>query len=76
MKREDYLYLIGKSDQEVFKEFGNYYCNYSHPDRWLYKLKKSIIEYCFLYVYFDNNIVIDIKFSKRYKVKWWNLFKK
>ncbi|RLJ22926.1 hypothetical protein CLU97_4739 [Chryseobacterium sp. 7] len=62
MKREDYLYLIGKSDQEVFKEFGNYYCNYSHSDRWLYKLKKSIIEYYFLYVYFDNNIVIDVKF--------------
>ncbi|WP_426478154.1 hypothetical protein ACP3T3_01355 [Chryseobacterium sp. CBSDS_008] len=77
MKEEDYHNLIGKSSHDVFNELGHYYYNFSHPTRWIYKLKDPRLKYGFMYIYFDiNNIVCEVKISKKYKTKWWNLFKK
>lgn len=64
--KKDYLYLIGKTRQEVIADLGFEY-NYHHASFWTYHLKTNWLwRKTFLIIYFKDDVVKHIAIEKIY----------
>ena len=62
--------VIGKNKKQVKKCFGQQFNDFN-SDLWIYRisnLTKKPISNKFLYLFFKNNVLTDVKFSKMNKI--------
>jgi hypothetical protein len=63
--KTDYNYLIGKSKKEILQEMGEEY-NFLPADIWTYTLKKVLIKSRVLFLFFEDDKVLNIKIKNCY----------
>jgi hypothetical protein len=63
--KADYIYLIGKDRKEILEEMGEE-CNFFPADVWTYTLKKLLFKSRVLFLFFEDDKVLNIKIKNCY----------